>query len=162
MQGKWSAQEVLKIASKVELHGESLYASLESKTEDEKLKSMWNFLKEQESIHRQIFEDMLADDGGLTVHEFGTGEYDDYMEAIAAEYIITPQIIEEKLNTEFASDLAAVDFALSIEKEAVLVYSALKGYVNKDKQYLLDKIINEEKKHIVELSKIKQILRQER
>ena len=50
MQGKWSAQEVLKIASKVELHGQSLYASLESKTGDEKLKSMWNFLKSPECL----------------------------------------------------------------------------------------------------------------
>ncbi len=160
MPGKWSPQEVLKIAVKVELHGQNLYASLESKTEDEKLKCMWNFLKEQEVIHRQIFENMLIDDGSLIVNEFGTGEYDDYMEAIASEYIITPQIIEEKLNTEFTSDLAAVDFALGIEKEAVLVYSALKSYVNQDNQHLLDKIINEEKKHIVQLYGIKQSLKQ--
>jgi rubrerythrin len=162
MPDKWSPQEILKIASKIELHGQSLYASLESKTNEPKLKYLWGFLKEQEVIHRQIFENMLLDDGTMIINEFGTGEYDDYMEAIASEYIITPQIIEEKLKMEFKSDLAAVDFALSIEKEAVLVYTALKHYINEDKQHILDKIINEEKKHIVELSRLKQVLKHHR
>lgn len=162
MPEKWSPQEILKIASKIELHGQSLYASLESRTDDSKLKYLWGFLKEQEIAHRKIFDDMLVNDGGLIVQEFGTGEYDAYMEAIASEYIITPQIIEEKLRMEFKSDLAAIDFALSIEKEAVLVYTALKHYINEDRQHILDKIINEEKKHIVELFRLKQILKHNR
>ncbi|MFH1063350.1 MAG: ferritin family protein [Candidatus Omnitrophota bacterium] len=161
MEAKWSPQEILKIAIKVELNGQQLYSCLESDSEDIKIKQIWNFLKQQEIVHRQIFEDMLAKDGSLIVHEFGTGEYDAYMKAIASEYIITLKIIEEKLKTKFASDLAAVDFALSIEKESVLVYTALKNYVTEDKQHILDKIIDEEKKHIVQLIKLKRLVKKQ-
>jgi rubrerythrin len=158
MENKWSPQEILKIAAKVESQGQKLYAALESNTEDVKIKQIWNFLKQQEMVHRQIFEDMLTNAGGLIIHEFGNGEYDAYMQAIALEYIITLKMIEEKVKTKFASDLAAVDFALSMEKESVLVYTALKEYINKDKQHILEKIINEEKKHLVQLTNLKQII----
>jgi rubrerythrin len=160
MQDKWSPQEILEIAEKVERHGQSLYELLESKTEDEKLKKVWIFLKEQEIRHQKVFRDMLADDHSFKVKEFGTGEYDAYIEAIASEYIFTPQVIEDKLNAEFGSDLEAVNFALGMEKESVLVYTALKEYVIEDHRHILDKIIDEEKKHVVELIKLKQILKQ--
>jgi rubrerythrin len=160
MGNKWSPQEILKIAAKVESQGQKLYAALESNTEDVKIKQIWNFLKQQETVHRQIFEDMLTNAGGLIVHEFGTDEYDAYMKAIALEYIITLKMMEEKIKTKFSSDLAAIDFALNMEKESVLVYTALKDYINEDKQHILEKIINEEKKHLVQLTNLKQIITQ--
>jgi len=160
MQEKWSPQEILKIAEKVERHGQNLYASLEVKSVDEKIKTVWNYLKEQEITHQQIFSDILASDDNFKIDEFGTGEYDAYMEAIASEYIFTPQLIEEKINTECVSNIEAIDFALGIEKESVLVYTALKDYVKEDKLYILDKIIDEEKRHVVELTRLKQILKQ--
>lgn len=160
MESKWSPQEILEIAEKVERYGQSLYESLEVKAEDEKLKAIWKFLKEQEVGHRRIFSDMLAESDDFKVNEFGTGEYDAYIEAIASEYVFTPQLIDERIDSKFSSDLDAVDFALGMEKESVLVYSALKDYVKEDKMHVLERIIEEEKKHIVELVRLKQILRQ--
>jgi len=45
-----------------------------------------------------------------------------------------------------------------MEKESILVYTALEDYVVEDKKKILNKIIEEEKKHFVMLSKLKEEL----
>ena len=158
MKDNWSAQEILDIALRVEENGKLLYAKLEEKAEDERLKAVWKFLKEQEIEHHSKFKDMLVNSGDYLIKEFGTGEYDAYLEAIASEYVFTPEIINEKTEELFLNTQEAADFGLQIEKESILVYTALKEYVVDDKQEILDGIIREEKKHVVVLTELKKSL----
>ncbi|MFH1092595.1 MAG: ferritin family protein [Candidatus Omnitrophota bacterium] len=159
MGNKWSPQEILDIALRVEENGEHLYAKFEEETENETLKNVWKFLKEQEIGHQSKFKDMLNSAGDYMVNEFGTGDYDAYLEAIASTYIFTPEMISEKTEELFASDQDAIDFGLQIEKESILVYTALKEYVPNNKQKILDGIIKEEKKHVVVLTEFKKTLK---
>ena len=155
MEKNWSPQEILDIALKVEENGEHLYARLEENTDNEKLKNVWKFLKEQEIGHQSKFKDMLEKAGDYVVSDFGTGEYDAYLRAIASGYIFTPELIKQKTQELFRSDLQAIEFGLQIEKESILVYTALKDYVLNDKKGIIDDIINEEKKHVIVLSELK-------
>jgi rubrerythrin len=158
MEKNWSPQEILDIALKVEENGENLYARLEEKTDNEKLKNVWKFLKEQEIGHQSKFKDMLEKAGDYIVNDFGSGEYSDYLRAIASLYIFTPKLIKQKTQELFQTDLKAIDFGLQIEKESILVYTALKEYVLSDKKELLNDIIDEEKKHVVVLSELRKTL----
>ncbi len=158
MDNNWSPQEILDIALKVEENGERLYAKLEEKAEDEKLKAVWRFLKEQEIGHQSKFKDMLDRAGDYLVSEFGTGDYDAYLRAIASAYIFTPELIKKKTGELFSSSQEAIDFGLQIEKESILVYTALKEYVLSDKQEIMDSIITEEKKHVIILTEFKKTL----
>ena len=160
MNKNWSPQEILDIALRVEENGEHLYAKLEEKAEDEKLKAVWRFLKEQEIGHQSRFKQMLENSGDYLIQEFGAGEYDAYLEAIAATYIFTPQLIKDKTEKLFVNTREALDFGLQIEKESILVYTALKEYVLSDKKELLDSIIREEKKHVVVLTEFKKTLKE--
>jgi len=159
MDNNWSPQEILDIALRVEENSKLLYAKLEEKTEDERLKAVWKFLKEQEIEHKSKFKDMLDNSGDYLVQEFGAGEYDAYLEAIASEYVFSPKLISEKTEKLFSSAQEAVDFGLQIEKESILVYTALKEYVIGDKQEILDSIIREEKKHVIVLTELKKTLK---
>ncbi len=158
MDNKWSPQEILDIALRVEENGEHLYAKLEEKAEDEKLKNVWKFLKEQEIGHQSKFKEMLESAGDYIVSEFGSGDYDAYLQAIASAYIFTPELIKKKIEEPFSSDQDAVDFGLQIEKESILVYTALKDYVLSDKKEIMDRIIKEEKKHVIVLTEFKKTL----
>ncbi len=140
-----SPQEILRIAVKVEERGENLYAVLEEKADSEKLKKLWKYLKEQEELHRQIFQNMLEKIGDYIVYEFSPGEYEAYLRAISSQYIITQALIEKKTRELFASDIEAIDFAIGIEKDSILTYTALRDYVLAEKQPVLDKVIEEEK-----------------
>lgn len=158
MNNNWSPQEILNIALKVEENGEQLYSRLEEKAEDKKLKTAWKFLKEQEIGHQSRFKEMLEHSKDYFIEEFGVGDYDAYLEAIAATYIFTPELISKKTEELFLSSLEAIDFGLQIEKESILVDTALKEYVRSDKKELIESIIKEEKKHVVILSEFRKTL----
>ncbi len=147
----FSPQEILRIAVKVEERGKKLYETLEKKTAAGKLNDLWKYLKEQEEIHRKTFQGMLDKVGDYIVPELTPGEYGAYIRAIGSSYIFTEELIEKKLKENFASDLEAIDFGLHIEKESILTYSALRQYLMADKWPVLDKVIAEEKEHLVRL-----------
>jgi len=159
MSNVFSPQEILRIAIKVEESGKVLYETLEDKAKDEKVKKMWRYLKEQEELHRKIFQKMLDNTGDYIVHEFSPGEYGAYLKAVASEYIFTQQLVEKKSKESFANDLEAVKFGIYIEKESILTYTALRPYILSGKQATLDEVIDEEKKHLVDLILLKDFLK---
>jgi len=155
-----SPQEILRIAVKVEERGENLYAALEAKSTDDKLKKIWKYLKEQEENHRQIFQNMLEKVGDYIVYEFSPGEYEAYLKAISSQYIFTQELIDKKTKELFTSDEEAIDFAIGVEKDSILTYTTLRGYVLSEKQPVLDKVIDEEKRHFAQLVSFKAELKE--
>jgi rubrerythrin len=93
------------------------------------------------------------------VYEFNPGEYQNYIRAISSEYIFTPQLIEEKIENNFESDLEAVNFGIEIEKESILVYSSLEEFMKLERKELIDKIIDQERKHYTDLVGLKKTLK---
>jgi len=151
----FSPQEILRIAIKVEENGKKLYEALEKKAASADIRDTWAYLKDQEELHRKTFKDMLDNVGDYIVYEFSPGEYEAYVKAIAAGYVFTPELVEKKTKEGFKSDLEAIDFGIYIEKESILTYSALREYIITEKQPVLDKVIDEEKNHLVKLTILK-------
>ena len=161
MKNNFNPQEIVKIAINIEESGKKLYQSLEGKAKDRKLKLICKYLKEQEELHRQTFQEMLDNIGEYIVHEFGPGEYEAYLRAIATEYIFTQEVINRKIKQGFSSDLEAVKFGILVEKESILTYSALREYMLAGKGAVLDKVIGEEKKHLTDLIGLRDSLNKE-
>ncbi|MCF7869917.1 MAG: ferritin family protein [Candidatus Omnitrophica bacterium] len=159
MENQFDPQEILKISIKVEEAGAKLYDKLSEQTDNKEVKKVWDYLKRQEVEHKKIFSDILNKAGDYIVYELNSGEYDNYIRAIAAEYIFSPQLIEEKLKQDFKDDLEAVNFGISIEKESILVYSSFKEYMKVERRELIDEVINQEKKHYTDLVNLKQTLK---
>ncbi|MCK9573395.1 MAG: ferritin family protein [Candidatus Omnitrophica bacterium] len=155
MSNIYSPQEILRIAIKIEENGKKLYEALEKKTDNAAMREVWGYLKDQEEVHRKTFQVILDNVGDYIVYEFSPGEYDAYIKAIAAGYIFIQELIEKKTKEGFKSDLEAIDFGIYIEKESILTYSALRGYILTEKHPVLDKVIDEEKNHLVKLTLLK-------
>lgn len=151
----FNPQEILKIAINVEKNGRDLYEALEQRTNNEKIKKIWGFLKDQEDEHVKVFQDILDNVGEFVVNGDNSSLYESYLKAVASEYIFSLKVLEDKLTTNFASDLEAIDFAIGMEKESILVYSELRQYIITEKQGALDKIIDEERKHLVQFVELK-------
>jgi len=162
MMANFSPQEIVRIAIKVEEAGEKLYAKLQYTAVDEQIKDVWGYLREQEHVHREVFQRMLDNIGDYIVDNFNPGEYDTYLRAIASEYVFTPELIERKSKEGFPNDLAAIKFGIDIEKESVLVYEAMKDFVVLERHDILDKVIKEEKKHLTLLIGLKAALKKEK
>lgn len=158
MENMFHPSEIVRIAVNVERNGQTLFGLLEEKATDRKIKDMWQYLKEQEIHHQKIFADILSNTENYFVDEYSPGEYGAFLQAIASEYIVTQELIEQKTKELFKSDLEAIDFGIFIEKESIITYSVLRDYVRGEYQSTIDKVIDEEKKHLVNLCKIKQTL----
>ena len=161
MRNTFNPQEIVNIAINIEENGKKLYEILETKAKDQKLKATCKYLKEQEEIHLKFFQEMLGNIGDYVIHEFSPGEYEAYLRAIASEYILTQEIIRVKIKEGFHSDLEAIEFGIFVEKESILTYSALRDYVLAGKKEVLDKVINEERKHMTDLIALKNLLKKE-
>lgn len=155
MTQNYSPGEILKIAVSVEENGKVLYGVLELESSSEQMRETWAYLKEQEEIHRKVFQEMLERQKDYIVVEFSPGENQAYLKAIASEYIFTQDLIRKHISKRFESDLEAIEFGISVEKISILTYAALREYMKKDKQAVLDKIIAEEKSHLARLKVLK-------
>jgi len=153
---QYSAQELLKISVSVENNGKKLYEKLENKTGDAKLKALWKYLKDQESEHAAKFQGMLDAIGDSAVKGVDEREYEAYFSAIASLYVFSQSVIKKAIDGDFKTDREAVEFAIGIEKDSILTYSALREYLRLDKQGGLEKIIREEQKHLIDLLAVKQ------
>jgi len=155
----FNARGILEIAVGVEENGESLYAVLERNSVQEPLRRLWCYLKEQEKSHCAAFQAMLDEFQEDDTREFSPGEYSAYFKAIAVNYIITLKLMELKKTELFATDLEAIEFGISIEKESILTYSALQEYLPSKQKKIVGRIIDEEKQHWVSLTQIRTALR---
>ncbi len=155
MSKDYSPGEILKIAVEVEKNGKDLYEALERESQTENIRQLWAYLKEQEEIHRKVFQDMLDSQKDYLVVEFSAGEHQAYLGAIASEYIFTQDLIKKYIRKRFQNDIEAIDFGISVEKISILTYTALKEYIKKDKKGVLDKVIVQEKTHLVKLKTLK-------
>jgi rubrerythrin len=151
--------EILEIAIDIEEHGRKLYESLQEKAKDEKVKETWAYLKNQEADHVKLFKDMLDERRKCMVQEFVPGEYSSYLEAIASEYVFTQKLVEQKSKESFASDIKAIEFGIQMEKESILVYSAFREVLTEPEQAALDKVIIQEREHLIKFTELKSYLK---
>lgn len=151
--------EILEIALDIEEHGRKLYESLQEKAKDPKVKEVLAYLKSQESNHEKLFKDMLDERRNCMVQEFVSGEYRSYLDAIASEYVFTQKLIKQKLKEGFTSDIEAIEFGIQMEKESILAYSAFREVLTKPEQAALDKIIIQEREHLIKFIELKNYLK---
>jgi len=151
----FAPDEVLKLAIRVEVNGKAFYSAMESKVNDDKLKSLLNFLAQQEKEHIKIFEDILSGLKEGDIAEVYAGEYESYLKALAGECVFTQNMVEKKTEEGFSTPVEIFDFALRIEKDSIALYTEMKNNLLRN-QTSLDKVIGEERRHFVLISGIKQ------
>ncbi|MCP4134231.1 MAG: ferritin family protein [bacterium] len=165
----YSIKEIIDIAIGLEDAGIQFYTKCAKKFEDiggkdgegedKNIKMIFTFLAKEEIVHKQMFESMLEKydtaDG-----EF-TEEYFLYMKSIGGSRVFADKNrnidqILDSINTP----AEAVKKAFMDEKEAILFYTEVKGLYtdNSEAQGILDKIIEEERKHVLTLSELMEMI----
>lgn len=146
--------EIFKIAVKMEENGEKFYTEAAQKLNEEKIKALFNTLAKEEVSHKETFEEMLAKIDEYLPFESYPGEYLMYLKAYTEKIIFDYKKIEKEMaNINDVS--SALDFAINRELDSILYYNEIKKSVIKSRQDLIDKIIEEERKHFLKLSDTK-------
>ena len=149
---KFSIREIVEQAIQTEKLGNEFYTKMSEKFKDnEDLKKLFETLAAHEVRHGNSFatlKEKLSDD-----EPEGWDEVTPYLRAIVdSEFFLGKDKCLPSLE-HVKTALEAVSFALCFERETLLYYYALRE-ATKEKE-IVDKIIREEKSHIIWLNNLK-------
>lgn len=143
---EFSIREVIEQAIQTEKLGYEFYTKMAEKFEkDEGLKNLFETLAEKEQQHEKTFSELKEKTGDEELDNWG--EASKYLKAIVeSEFFLGREKSLPSLK-HVTSAAEAVSFASGFEKETLLYFYSLRDIVKEKK--IIDKIINEEKSHIV-------------
>lgn len=149
--------EIYQFAIQIEENGEKFYRAMVEKFDDPKVKSLFETLAEEEVYHENVFKEMLAKIEDYNPRESYPGEYFDYLHAYADNLVFTLDKIDEGISGVNTVD-EALQFAIGKELDTILYYHEMRNVVPEHQQKLVDDIIDEERKHVVQLTEMKRQL----
>jgi rubrerythrin len=156
----YTIKEIIDIAVGMEEAGMAFYKSVAEKFEDEHIKDIFLYLAKQEIEHKKTFQD-LGSKIGNSEGKFND-EYYLYMKALGGDRIYADE--NEDLDAVMAkihTPVDAINKGFQDEKEAILFYNEIKKLYEDDKEIagILDRIIEEERKHALRLWDLKERLK---
>jgi rubrerythrin len=151
----FSIGELIKIAVGIEKQGIVFYDVMARSTQQPIERNLFIRLAEAERTHMETFKRMLREADTYTSSEDQQREYDDYLRALVNNAVFTDEMATSELATRTDSDAGALDIGIRAEKDSILFYYYMKEVMPTTGVAILDKILNEEKLHLSQLSEIK-------
>jgi len=146
----YSSEEIIEIAVRVETNGEQFYTESARKAEGE-LKRLFNFLAEQEDMHRLRFESLRKYARDFVLPSDWV-EIEPYLNTIVESTFFMGNENSIVRATQAKDPREMLEFALQFEKETLLFFNEIRGLANEASRSVVAQIIEEEKKHIVMIS----------
>lgn len=143
--------EVFQFAIRIEENGETFYRTMASKLKDTGVRELFAALADEEVKHRKTYEGMVSNIEKYEPFETFPGEYFEYLRAYANNHIFTKDVLQKEMNN-IHDAAAALQFAIQRELDSILYYQEVKNLVPENQRNVIDKIIDEERKHYMKLS----------
>ena len=155
MEKRFSGCEIVEIGIQIEKNGYDFYAEIAKNTDDEKLKELYGFLACEEKSHIDAFKDIFKGLCDYSPEGAYPDEYFSYMNALASDHVFTKEGkgVELAKGVENVKDGLAI--AVSFEKDTVIFFEEMKKLVPENEKQVIDRLIDEEKKHLKKLIQIR-------
>jgi rubrerythrin len=150
----FDASEIFQLAIRIEENGEKFYTRMSEKFADSELKKLFTYLAQEEVGHQKVYQEILSSFESYEPHESYPGEYFSYLRSYADNIIFSQKEFDKRIN-EIETPLAAIEFAIGAELNSILYYQEVKKMVSDKSHQKIESIIDEERKHFVQLSEIK-------
>jgi rubrerythrin len=152
----FNADEVFEMGMDIEKNGEAYYRKAAELASDEEVRKIFEELMNAEMEHYNTFkglrESIPAEDTTPMVSDPEDQEYL-YLDALVKSRLFTNVREAEKIATETAGPIEALQAALTFEKDTVLFFTEMKGRTREDLgRQEIDKLIDEERRHIIWIS----------
>ena len=154
----FQASDIVEFAIRIEENGENFYRFAVQLTKDEDSKKLFGQLANAEVAHKKTFEKIFAAMDKTAPPEKYDGEYAAYLHNYVDNAIIFKK---EALDQELAKvkdTKSALDFALQREMDSILYYHEIKGLVPANEHATVDRIIQEERRHVDMIAAMKRKL----
>ena len=154
----FSGRELINIAIGIERNGLAFYKSLLKIEKDVMARGAYKYLADMEEQHLKTFQRMLNTVGEYGHPEIYTEEYDLYLKALVDSVVFTNDQVAREMAENVRSSAEAIQVALGAEKDSILFYYEMRNLVRERDRETVDKIIEEEKSHVRQLSDLKKSL----
>jgi rubrerythrin len=145
----FQAADIVELAMQVEQSGEAFYRAVAHKVEGREARELFEYLAGQEVIHYQVFQKLSQ-----TVHEapFMTDQewdlYMDYLNGTVQSAFFEGTDKALALAETVTDARQAIQMAIGFEKETLLFFYDLRDRIPEKDRPLIDKIVDEEKRHV--------------
>ncbi len=150
----YTGEEIVNLAVAIEKEGKEFYDSALAYAKGYKLKEALVYLAREEQKHIAVFQkigDKLVK--SFTPNESYEGEYEDYLKSIVnSRSFNTTKVADMVKNLHTDKDI--LNFALSFEKDSILIFDEFKAFVNDEGKQIIRELIEEEKGHIRKIVKV--------
>jgi rubrerythrin len=151
----FEASDIVEMAIRIEENGADFYNYAEKIAKQEEAKKLFAHLALEELSHKKVFKAIFAEIEKFSTPESYEGEYCSYLrEYVDNNIIFTKEAIDKEL-AHVQNTLSALDFAIKRELDSIFFYNEIKRLVMPAQHSIIDKIINEERKHFSRLSEAK-------
>ncbi|HUU63384.1 MAG TPA: ferritin family protein [Dehalococcoidia bacterium] len=148
----FTGSELVNIAIGIERSGAAFYDTLAKSARNEASRVIYEYLALEEKKHIEIFQNMLGSLADYAPPETYTEEYDRYLKALIDSAVFRDDQTAREMAQKSASEAKAIQIAISAEKDSILFYSNLRELVRRSDREAVDKIIEEERSHLRQLS----------
>ncbi len=149
------ASEIVAMNVTEERNGYEFYKTLAANAKTQKLRDAARRISEQEKRHEQRFRRWLEELGEHQPVESYPGEYDAYVKALLSNTTFTDEEAARKAAAEAETDAKAVEVALQMEKNTLLLLQELRKHIPEKDLRLVDETVREEEDHLVELTQLR-------
>jgi rubrerythrin len=147
-----TGDEIIEIALRLEETGEAFYIAAAERATDTQVRMLFEELAVQEQYHRRAFQQMGSDVVELSLSPDQWDQFQAYTGALLQQSFLDKPEGALRSAAEAVDERAALQAALSFEKETLLFFHELRGAVRGPAQQKVERIIEEEKTHIQRLS----------
>jgi len=149
-----NASEIYQFAIRIEENGEKFYRQMAKKLNEPEVRELFTLLADDEVAHKKTFKEMLSQIENYEPPESYPGEYFEYLRAYVDNVLFSINKFDEDIR-KINNSLEAIQFVIDKELDSVLYYQEMRNVVLEHQKELIEKIIEEERRHVVKLSEIK-------
>ncbi len=158
MSHQYSIEEVFEIAINIEKHGTEFYNKLAENTENEESKKLFVYLANEEKHHITLFTGM-RDRLGKKLSSSFLDYWESELMGLYLKELAVVEVFPElddmpKFLEQFKTEKDIIMYALGMEKSNILFFMEVLeaiGTENETEIKIIKDLINEEKKHIIQL-----------
>jgi len=151
----FEASDILEFAIRIEENGANFYRYAVQIVKGEDAKGLFTRLAEEEGKHKRTFEKIYADMEKNNIPESYDGEYKAYLHNYVDNSIVFSKEALDKEMQKVTDTLSALDFAIRREMDSILYYHEIKKFVPAGQHPMIDKVIEEERRHFSVLSEVR-------
>jgi len=151
----FSGSELLEVAMGIERNGMAFYQALADKTGSKDVKDIYNYLAGEEKKHLDTFQGMSDSLGQAKPQETYTEEYMLYLKSLIDNVVFSNVTEAQQKAARVFNEIEAVDTGIQAEKDSILFYTELQNIVREMDRKVVLNIVDEEKKHLRQLSELK-------